>query len=156
MGVISELPRFPKFDRRLLGAWKSDRKRTFEEWSWRKKLPPQKKKRFTACFGNLEINYTRTKIIMTLRYRKWEQARRYQVVASDESSVAIVQFGPMKIKNRSKYDPEHLKLMQKMFPPKPVIQHIHFEKEHFWISLGNGKNREFFWKIHPRMAGAIA
>lgn len=100
-----------------------------------------------ACFGNLEINYTRTKIIMILRYRKWEQARGYEVLASDESSVAIVQFGKMEIKNRKKYDSEYLKLVEKMFPSKPVIQHIHFDKKHYWIALGNGRNREFFKKI---------
>ena len=112
-------------------------------------MPPEKKKQVQACFGNLEISYARTKIIMTLRYRKWEQARRYKVVAADETSVAIVQFGEMGIKNREKYDPEHLKLVEKMFPPTPVIQHIHFEKNHYWISLGTGKNREFFKRIDP-------
>ena len=140
-------PNFPKYDRRLLGVWKSDRQRTIGEWTWRKKLTPQKRKLFEAIFGKLEITYTRSKVIQTLRHRQWEQSRRYVVVATDETSVAIVQFGKLEIKNRRRYDKETLKFSQELVPSSPSISHIHFEKNHFWISLGNGKNREFFKKI---------
>lgn len=144
------VPVFHKTDRRLLGTWKSDRVRTFKEWSWIKKLSPQKQARFKTFFGKLEITYTRTKVISCLRYRKWEQASRYQVVASDETSVAIVQFGKLQIKNRRRYDPENLKFAESLFPAEPRISHIHFDKTHYWISLGTGRNREFFRKIRGR------
>ena len=143
----SELPRFPKTDKRLLGTWKSDCRRTFEDWSWSKKLSPKKKKRFQSLFGKLEVTYTRHKIILRLRQHQCEQSQRYTVVAADEASVAIVQFGRLKIKNRRKYDPENLKIAEELFPSKPTIQHIHFEKKHYWISLGNGRNCEFFRKV---------
>jgi hypothetical protein len=139
-------PKFPKWDKRLLGVWKSDRKRTFKEWTWTKKLTPKKKRFFKSLFGKLEVTYTRGKNIQTLRYRRFEYSRRYFVVAIDEDSVAIVIFGKKIIKNRRNYDPENLKMAEAVFPPKPAISHIHFEKDHFWIPLGNGKNREYFRK----------
>jgi hypothetical protein len=150
MKAKSELPRIPSMDKRLLGTWKSDKRRTFQEWSWTKRLTPQKRNRFKAIFGKLEVTYTRTKVISTLRHRKWEQARRYSVVAADETSVAVVQFGKMEIKNRRKYDAVNLEIAEELFGSKPKIEHIHFDKKHFWISLGNGRNREFFRKICTR------
>jgi hypothetical protein len=39
----AEQPSFPKWDKRLLGVWKSDRRRTFRDWTWTKKLTPQKR-----------------------------------------------------------------------------------------------------------------
>jgi hypothetical protein len=140
-------PRFPKTDKRLLGVWKSDRKRTFRDWVWTKIISPKRKHRFKLLFGKLEITYTRTKVISSLRYRKWEQSRRYVTLASDEDSVALLQFGEIEIKNRRKYDSANLKFVKELFGSKPKIEHIHFDKRHFWISLGNGKNREFFRKI---------
>jgi hypothetical protein len=139
-------PVFPKFDKRLLGTWKSDRARTFKEWVWAKKKSPQKKKWFQSLFGKLEVTYTRTRVIYTLHHRKWEQARRYKVVATDETSTAIVLFGKLQIKDREKYDPENLRFAEELFPSKPQISHIHFDKNHYWISLGTGRNREFFRK----------
>ena len=149
MKRILEQPKFLNVDRRLLGTWKSDRLRTLKEWNWIKRLSLQKKKRFQALFGKLEITYTRTRVVFLLRHRKWEQSRRYELVAADENSVAIVSFGKMRIKNRRNYDPANLKFLDESLWSKPRIQHIHFEKNHYWISLGNGRNREFFRKIRP-------
>jgi hypothetical protein len=140
-------PKFPKFDKRLLGVWKSDKKRTFQEWRWVKPLPLKKKKRFKSIFGKLEVTYARAKVISTLRHRKWEQARRYVILGIDDESVAILQFGEIEIKNRRKYDSANLKFVKELFGSKPKIQHIHFDKKHYWISLGNGRNRECFRKI---------
>jgi hypothetical protein len=140
-------PVFPKFDKRLLGSWKSDRARTFEEWSWTKRLSPRRKKGLQSLFGKLKITYTRTKVISTLHYRQWEQSSRYKVVATDEASVAIVKYGKLHIKNRQRYDPENLKFADALFPSKPTILHIHFTGKYYWISLGTGRNREFFRKI---------
>jgi hypothetical protein len=142
-----EQPHFPKWDKRLLGVWKSDRKRTFKEWVWTKKLSPQKKRRFESIFGKLEITFTRGKIIHTLRHQRWEQSRRYLVAATDENGVAIVQYGKLNIKNPRKYDRINLEILESTFPARPEISHLHFDKKHYWISLGNGRNREFFKKI---------
>jgi len=142
-----EQPRFPKWDNRLLGVWKSDRERTFKEWTWTKRLTQKKKKWFKSIFGKLEITYVRGKVIHTLRHRHWEQSRRYLIAATDEKSVAIVQYGKLNIKNRRKYDRINLEILESSFPAKPEISHIHFDKKHYWISIGNGRNREFFKKI---------
>ena len=147
MRTKSELPRFPKFDKRLLGTWKSDKRRTFFEWNWKKNTPPNKKAKLKSFFGKLKVTYTRTKVISALHHRKWEQARRYVVVAADETGVAIVKYGELEIKNRRRYNVENLKMVEELFPPKPQIEHIHFDKRYYWISLGNGRNREFFRKI---------
>jgi hypothetical protein len=143
----SVLPQFPKTDKRLLGIWKSDKRRTFAEWNWKRKISSQKKAKIRSLFGKLEVTYTRTKVISVLPHRDWGQARRYAMLAMDDTSVAIVKFGEIEIMNRRKYDPENLKMVEALFGAKLQIEHIHFEKRHFWISIGNGRNREFFRKI---------
>jgi hypothetical protein len=142
----SELPRFPGADKRLLGTWKSDKRRTFAEWNWKKNTSPKKKAQLKSFFGNLEITYTRTKVVSVLRYRKWAQARRYAVLATDDTSVVIVRFGKAEVKDRQKYDLDNLKILEEVCS-KPQLEHIHFDRKYFWVSLGNGRNREFFRKI---------
>jgi hypothetical protein len=51
--------------------------------------------------------------------------------------------------NRRKYDVVNLKIVEELFPAEPKIEHIHLDKGHYWISLGNGRNREFFMRIRP-------
>jgi hypothetical protein len=147
MRAKSELPRFPKVDKRLLGTWKSDKRRTFAEWNWKRNTSPKKKAKLKAFFGKQEITYTRTKVITVLPHRKSEWARRYAVLATDDTSVAIVQFGKINFKNRQKYNPENLKMVDEIFGSKPRIQQINFDKNYFWFLLGNGRNREYFRKI---------
>jgi len=57
---------------------------------------------------------------------EWEQSCQYSVLGADEDSVAIVLYGKSQV---------------------PKIQHIHFDKSHYWICLGNSGNREFFRKV---------
>jgi hypothetical protein len=148
MEISSKPPQFQKFDKRLLGTWRSDKRRTIEEWVYRKKLVPAKRKQFESIFGKLRVKYTRGRVYLSLPHRDWERSQRYIVVAHDETSVAIVKYGPLRIKDRWKYNTEILKLEEEMFGVHPKITHIHFDKQRYWISLGNGRNREFFWKIH--------
>jgi hypothetical protein len=151
----SAVPRFPKTDKRLLGTWKSDRRRTFAEWNWKKNTSPKRRARLQSLFGKLEVTYTRTKVFCHLPdrnpfkfdLRKWETCQRYAVLGVDETTVAIVQFGELEIKDSAKCWPERLWLV-KEFASRPQIKVIHFEKKHYWISLGNGRNREFFKRIH--------
>ena len=142
----TKFPVFPKIDKRLLGTWKSDKRRTFAEWNWKKGTPPQKKAKLKSFFGKLEITYTCTKVISVLRHRQWERARRYAVLATDDTSVVLVQFGKMEIKGRRRYDLVNLQILEESCS-KPQIEHIHFDRKYFWVSLGNGRNREFFRKI---------
>jgi hypothetical protein len=142
-------PIVPKTDVRLLGTWKSDAKRTFQEWTWRKTLPPEKKKRIKSLFGKLEVTYNRTKVISKLRHRNWTSSRSYTVLGVDETSVAIITFGELEVKKRKKDNPYGLELLKNLYS-KPQIQQIYFDQKHYWISIGNGKNREFFRKIRNR------
>jgi hypothetical protein len=102
-----------------------------------------------SLFAKLEVAYSRTRVICRLRHRNWVQARRYAIVAADANSVAIEQFGKLAIENRRKYDVVNLKIVEELFPAEPKIEHIHLDKGHYWISLGNGRNREFFMRIRP-------
>jgi hypothetical protein len=85
-------PTFPKNDKRLLGVWKSDRRRTFADWRWKKNTPPRKRARLKAFFGKLEITYTRNKIHCRIPRSESENARRYIILGIDEESVAIAIF----------------------------------------------------------------
>ncbi len=143
-------PRFAKTDKRLLGTWKSDRVRTFKEWRFTKRLSQKRKTWFKSLFGKLEITYSRTCARSVLPHRKWEQSQRYAIVATDETSVAIVLFGKILVKNQRHFEPVNLQLLDEFLDPRPQIQHLHFDNNHYWISLGNGRNREFFRKLRHR------
>jgi acyl-coenzyme A synthetase/AMP-(fatty) acid ligase len=136
----------PKTDKRLLGRWKSDARLTFADWNWKKGTSPARKARLKSLFGKLELTYTRTKVISRLRHRRWEQARRYAVLGLDADSVAIMTFGKLEIKARREYDLLCLELLDQIGSVTKV-EHIHFVKNHFWISIADGRHREFFRKI---------
>lgn len=137
-------PHIPKFDTRLLGTWKSDAKRTLAEWRWRKNLSPAKRKKCGKFFGSLEITYTRKRVIRNLPHRHWTDSQDYSVLGANESSVAVCIFGEPKVKNTRSYDPSLLQ-MAKEIRSEPEIQHIHFEKDYYWVAFG--RNREFFRKL---------
>jgi hypothetical protein len=65
----------------------------------------------------------------------------------DDESVAIAIFGEREIKDRRKYNPDNLECLRQLFPPKTAIRQIHFDRNHYWIPIGNGNHREFFRKI---------
>jgi hypothetical protein len=139
-------PQFPKTDKRLLGTWKSDKRRTFLEWNWKKNSSPKRKARVKSLFGKWEFTYTRTKVISLNRHLSCEWSRCYRILGVDDSCVAIVLFGELEFKHPSKYWAEGLEILRE-FSSKPTIKVIHFEKKHAWVSFGNGKNREFFTKM---------
>jgi hypothetical protein len=59
--------------------------------------------------------------------------------------VAILHFGKLSaLKNDHRFG---LDLMDEYWSENK-IEHLHFDGKHYWISLGNGKNREFFRKIN--------
>jgi len=138
-------PKIPKTDKRLIGTWKSDAKRTLREWLW-KKEPSEDRVRFVKfIFGKSEITYSRNTV--TLNYTgEWASSRHFAVLGVDKDSVAIIHYGQADIKNRQKYLPESLEILDELYAT-PKILHIHFEKNYFWISLAGGRNREFFRKM---------
>jgi hypothetical protein len=111
-------------DLRLYGMWRSDARRTRKEIDAWKGVPPQRMKKLKSLFGKLQLRFTRTRCYSTLNGST--EACRYQVVARDDTSVAI--------------------LLEDAIGKKPTISHVHFEGNYFWISTGNGRLREFFRK----------
>ena len=87
------------------------------------------------------------RMISKLRHRDCETSGPYIVLAADETSVAVLEFGDLKVKNARHYDRLCLASV-KEFSPKLKIHHINFEGEHYWISLG--KNREFLRMVRER------
>lgn len=115
-------------DMRLLGSWRSDAGRTGREIEARKDIPPLRAEKLKKLFGKLEVRFTSTRCYSQLD--GFTEVRRYQVLAKDDGSVAI--------------------LGTDVPNGKPTISHIHFEGKHFWITIGNGRLREFFKRIPSR------
>lgn len=141
---VDQAPQPPKVDRRLIGSWKSDGPRTRRDWRWRKPRSVKKRAAFLKIFGKLEVTFGRRWV--HVRLNDWETAQRYQLLASDESSVAILNYGELRIKDRARYWAVNLDILQE-FASVATIQQIHFDESGSWISLGG--NREFFKRVKP-------
>jgi hypothetical protein len=112
-----------KTDKRLLGTWRSDRRRTLKDWIWPRDWPARKRKKLAGIFGHLTLRYTQTRSYSD--YRGHKEIRRYEVVAADSDSVAIRRWDSLYAEWR--------------------IRHIHFEGDRYWISLG--RQREWFRRV---------
>lgn len=109
-------------DRRLLGAWRSDKTQTLSEWRFAPGTSPEAGAKVEALFGKLVIRYTPARVFMEFEGDK--TVCPYRVVATDEQSVAIV----------------------RRTEGKDEIQHIHFSDENsYWVSCG--RYREFFNRL---------
>jgi hypothetical protein len=114
----------PKTDKRLLGTWHSDRRRTLKELRFRPGLSRKHRDYLRASFGYLRVRYTRRQIHGVLRDYRFSQP--YEVLASDAISVAI----------RHYYE----------LTDEWLITHIHFHDDrHYWISVGF--IREWFRRV---------
>ena len=108
------------YDKRLIGTWQSDRRRTMGEWIYARRRTPKRRKQIADIFGHLTLRFTRSRLHS--EFKGHRDVQEYKVVASDSDSVAIVHWNGLLEERR--------------------IQHIHFEGEYYWIALG--RNREFF------------
>jgi len=118
----------PKTDKRLLGTWRSDGRRTVAEWRFAKRLSPERRRKFLAVFGKLEVTYTRTRIRAV--FGDHRSAERYELLAADSESVAI-------------------RYLNSQLTGEWHLQHIHFEgRDRYWIALG--PNREWFRRVRKR------
>jgi hypothetical protein len=105
-----------KSDKRLLGTWQSDRRRTMKNWRWPRGASTQYRKRFAAIFGKLRIRYTRQKIYSELNGDL--DSLSYEVIAADPESVAI-------------------RCKMGIADECERITHIHFEGDkYYWITIG--------------------
>jgi len=118
-----------KTDRRLLGTWRSDRRRTLKEWVWRPGTTAKQRKFITDMFGHLTIRYTRHR--MRSEFKGHRDSQPYEVIGTDSDSVAIMVYvGWME---------------------ERMIYHIHFEGDrHYWIAIG--RQREWFRRVADHAA----
>ncbi len=105
--------------------WKSDRQRTLNEYAFPKETTEADRRRIRGYFGDLVLRYTARRIYSRLGNRTG--ITPYEVIAMDSDTVAIRYWDSSLEEKR--------------------IQHIHFEDDCFWISLGD-RNREFFKRAH--------
>jgi hypothetical protein len=114
-----------KIDKRLLGTWQSDRKRTMKGWIWPRGAKAESRRKLARLFGVLTVRYTRHRIHIKLHVNL--DSTPYEVLGSDSDSVAI-------LCNDILYD-------------EPRIRHIHFEDDkHYWVAI-DGWNREWFKRV---------
>jgi hypothetical protein len=119
-----------KTDKRLLGTWRSDRRRTVAEWRFTKRLAPERRRWFLGIFGKLRVTYSRTRIRGVFDDYRFTQ--RYEVLATDSDTVAI------------RYEDTQVTKQWR-------IRHIHFEgTDRYWVALG--PNREWFRRVKDRPA----
>lgn len=119
-----------QFDPRLIGTWKSDRRRTFRHWKPRPGCSPQSERKFKALFGKLIVRWTPTKC-------HWDcsgsiDSGIYHVVARDSDSVVV--------------------WLQESLSGKPQLLQIHFEDDYYWIALTGGLC-EYFRRIPSPSVG---
>jgi hypothetical protein len=117
----------PKVEPRLLGTWKSDRRRTFRFFKPKRGCSPQSLRKFKAIFGKLVIRYTRRKYYTELD--GYRDSGAYEIVAADSESV-VIRFWSRGV-----------------FSEGARLQHIHFEGDFYWIAVGGGGLCEFFRKV---------
>lgn len=115
----------PLYDKRLVGTWQSDARKSRHEVRSRTDVPEKAKKTLMRIFGKLRLRYTRTRCYY--EYEELKGVQTYRVIAKDCDSVVVREFDPIYGKER--------------------LRHIHFEGKgkYYWISLG--KIREHFKRI---------
>jgi hypothetical protein len=115
----------PLYDKRLLGTWQSDARKSRHEVRSRTDVPQKAKKTMMQIFGKLRLRYTRTRCYW--EYEGFKGVDTYHIIAKGSDSVIV-----------TGYD---------AFLREEMLSHIHFEGngQYYWISLG--KIREYFKKI---------
>lgn len=98
-------------DRRLLGTWISDKRRTFKHYVPPPSMKPKQLRKFKSLFGKLVLRYGHKRVYSELNGVR--SSGKYQVLASDSDSVVIISYSELWEENR--------------------IQHIHFEDDCYWI-----------------------
>jgi hypothetical protein len=112
-------------DRRIIGTWRSDKRKTLRELRTRGDVKPGYLVFMTKATGKLTIEYRRTTAIIS---GVGETRRvRYAVLARDDESVVLESYDDLFGAN--------------------VLTHIFFEGEgSYWVPV-SGKYREWFRRI---------
>lgn len=103
-----------KSDKRLIGTWQSDRRKTFQHYKRSKKVPESRHRRLQALFGKLVVRWGRTKYYTELD--GFQDSGPYEIVASDETSVVI----------------RHTDVITGQIE----LKQLHFEGDYYWFPLG--------------------
>lgn len=114
-----------KIDRRLLGTWKSDRRKTFAEFRPKKNADPKALRKLKAIFGKLKLHWTRTNVHSN--YDGFSESQTYDVLASDSQSVVI-------------------RIYENLFEEYELKQMFFEGTEYYWVYVG-GNLREYFKRI---------
>ncbi len=131
----------PLVDRRLLGIWKSDRRKTFQHFTPSPQATSESLARLKLIFGKLIIRYGKTRYYS--EYNGSSDSTRYEVVAKDSSSVVIREFHNNPI---ASYPGATRDLLLDLFPPEKLVQ-IHFEDKWYWIWAWGHGLREYFRRV---------
>ena len=70
------------YDVRLIGVWKSDKRKTFQDIDARRNIPAKSQKALYRMFGKLALRYTRTHFYST--FDEISNVGRYKLVAKNE------------------------------------------------------------------------
>lgn len=119
-------------DERLVGTWRSDRKRTAADIAARRDIPAKKRRKILPIFGHLVLRYTRRGRCHST-FRGDKEVTRYRVLGKTADSVVV------------ESRPQH---SNKDWGPS--IYHLRFESlgpspSCYWIALGSF--REFFRRV---------
>jgi hypothetical protein len=99
-------------DKRLLGTWELDSRKTLHEARRWRDVPQAKRKKPKRRRAKMRVRVTRTRTYLDLAGDK--SVEPYRVVAKDASSVAIV---TPKLDDTGEIE----------------VMHIHFEGRYFWV-----------------------
>ena len=102
-----------KYDRRLIGSWKSDRRRTFEHFKPNATASPKSIRKLKSMFGKLIVRYTRRRCHSEYDGTPLDPFH-YEVVAADDESVVV-------------------RFWDTIFD-REMLQQIHFEGDYYWIA----------------------
>jgi hypothetical protein len=110
-----------KWDRRLIGTWKSDRRRTFAFWKPGAGYKVENVPKLKALFGKLTIRWGRGKF--HTEYKGYRETCPYEIVARDSDSVVI-------------------RCWCSIFEEYRVRQ-IHFDGDYYYVAVGPGLIEHF-------------
>lgn len=117
-----------KFDRRLIGTWKSDRRRTFLHYKPPEDFTSEKLDKFKSVFGKLTIRWGRGKYYTLLN--GFRDVQSYEIVASDHDSVVV-------------------RIRHEIYG-HDCLRQICFDGDHYWIALDGGDLCEWFKRVKSK------
>jgi hypothetical protein len=117
-------------DRRLLGRWKSDRRRTFRNLALPEATPGGLRK-LKAIFGHMIVTWRPRTV--TTEFQGSVDTQHYEVIARDELSVVV------------RIQDEYSWLLGE-------LRQIYFDEDHYRLCTGVLPIVEFFRKLNDRAA----